>query len=395
MHDEKDHIADTRNDAQATATFDEALELSADAPLDPKSLPALGAVYLLSDADERPIFLSVCENLRRVVPPRLAMSDPDELSKRAKLGEIARRISWKRTRGAFEGLLWHWQFARRLFPDRYNAMLGFGPCWFVRVDPDAAFPRFESVGVLREDHAQYFGPIPRRKDADSLIRTLEDSFDLCRYYEVLLKTPNGERCAYYDMGRCPAPCDGTAPMDDYRRSVREAIAFLDARDETTLEPIRRRMRIAAESLAFESAAAYKRALEDAQSLRSRGAFARIVNVSSSNWIVILRAGVKRTKTGETQLKAYCISKGRFQVLSGGPARNIEALSDSWRENAQGFFQGAIHADARSQTESMRLLSRFLFKDEQRDALIYELNQMPPSDVVQWNLGLLLDRKRRY
>ena len=267
------------NPGAVLAGFDASIDVSPAAPLDPKALPALGAVYLLSDADDSPIFLSVCENLRRVVPPRLAADANDEPTKRAKLGEITRRIRWKRTRGAFEGLLWHWRIARATFPDRYAFMLGFGPCALLRVDPAAAFPRFEPTNVIRDDGARYFGPIPRRKDAEALVRLLEDAFDLCRDYDILQKTPNGERCAYFDMGRCPAPCDGTAPMSVYRQSIAEALTFLQAPTESSLEPVQRRMRAAAESLAFESAAAYKRVFEDALRLPRRTAFAYLKDVN--------------------------------------------------------------------------------------------------------------------
>ena len=395
MDGAKEHNADSSADERLDVAFDETLALSPDTPLDPKSLPALGGVYLLADESNAPIFLGVCENLRRVVPPRLAMDHPDEKSRRANLGEIARRISWKRTRGAFEGLLWHWQFARQQFPDRYADMLGFGPCWFVRVDPQAEFPRFEPVGVLRDDSARYFGPIPRRKDAESLIRLLEDAFDLCRYHDVLLRSPLGERCAYFDMGRCPAPCDGTVGMSVSHEAVREALAFLESPDETTMNPIRRRMKSAADRLAFESAAAYKRVIEDAKSLRRYGAFAQFADAAAAVWIVIIRAGVKRTKKDETQLKAFCLTRGRIRELTTGPAREIESLSQGWRDSARASSQAPGQSDARATTESMRLLSRFLFKEQQRDTLIYELNRMPPADTIRDDLSLLLDTKRRY
>ena len=71
------------NPGAVLAGFDASIDVSPAAPLDPKALPALGAVYLLSDADDSPIFLSVCENLRRVVPPRLAADANDEPTKRA------------------------------------------------------------------------------------------------------------------------------------------------------------------------------------------------------------------------------------------------------------------------------------------------------------------------
>ena len=274
-------------------------------------------------------------------------------------------------------------------------MLGFGPCWFIRIDPNAPFPRFEAVGVIRDDAALYFGPLPRRKDADSLIRLLEDAFDLCRDYDILLKTPNGERCAYYDMGRCPAPCDGTVPMDVYSQSIREAIAFLESSADATLAPIRRRMQDAVDRLAFESAAAYKRTIDDAEFLRRKSTFAFVVNVTPTNWLAIVRASVKRKKTEETRLKAYCIAKGRIHELATGRTGELASLSASWRNAARIWSESLTGIDARIATESLRLLTRFLFKDNQRDALIFPLSDLRNTETLLEALGPLLDTKRRY
>ncbi|MCB9851953.1 MAG: hypothetical protein H6819_02565 [Phycisphaerales bacterium] len=385
---------ETRN-ATCAVEFDASIDVSPAAPLDPKLLPALGGVYLLADADDRPIFLGVCENLRRVVPPRLTSEEADAQTKRARLGEIVRRISWKQTRGAFEGLLRHWQFARSVFPDRYATLLGFGPCAFIRIDPDAAFPRFEPVSVIREDTARYFGPIPRRKDAEALIRLLEDAFDLCRYYDILQRTPNGERCAYYDMGRCPAPCDGTAPMSTYRQSIAEAIAFIVNPSDATLVPVRRRMQTAVDALAFETAAAYKRVLDDAGKIRYRTAFAGLADVAATSWIAVIRASVKRKIADETKLKAYCLSNGSVRELAGGRTADIEDLVDTWRRESHEHSLKSGAMDARAVTESLRLLARFLFKDNQRDVLMYPLATLPDANDLREALAPLLDTRRRF
>jgi len=382
------------NPGPVHACFDASIDVSPAAPLDPKALPALGAVYLLSDADDTPIFLSVCENLRRVVPPRLAADSSDEPTKRAKLGDITRRIRWKRTRGAFEGLLWHWRIARDIFPDRYASMLGFGPCALLRVDPAAAFPRFEPTNVIRDDGARYFGPIPRRRDAEALVRLLEDAFDLCRDYDILQRTPNGDRCAYFDMGRCPAPCDGTAPMSIYRQSIDEALTFLLAPTEANLTPVQRRMRVAAESLAFESAAAYKRVFDDALRLPHRTSFAYLNDVSAATWIAVVRASVKRKNTDETRLKAYRLTRGAAFELQTGAAGDIQALSDAWRQETPTDSSPRPTNDARLMTESMRLLSRFLFKENQRDVFIFPHDRWPAFDAWDGALAPLLDTRRR-
>jgi len=52
-----------------------------------------------------------------------------------------------------------------------------------------------------------------------LIEIAEDAFDLCRYYNVLVEAPGARACAYKEMGKCPAPCDGSISMEQYRGMV--------------------------------------------------------------------------------------------------------------------------------------------------------------------------------
>jgi excinuclease UvrABC nuclease subunit len=89
-----------------------------------------------------------------------------------------------------------------------------------------------------------------------LIELAEDAFDLCRYYQVLIESPHGRACAYKEMGKCPAPCDGSVSMESYRRLVDLSLqTLIDPRP--MLRDQDRRMREAAADLRFEIAGKIK------------------------------------------------------------------------------------------------------------------------------------------
>src|SRR5207302_8068877 len=146
--------------------------------------------------------------------------------------------------------------ARRLFPDTYQGMVGFRPAWFVHVNPDANFPRYTKTIDPTTKTGVLLGPLEDKHAAARLMQLAEDAFDLCRYYNILVEAPRAKACAYKEMGKCPAPCDGSISMDQYRRMIDwSARTLVEPGPMVAQETLR--MQQAAADLRFESAAKIK------------------------------------------------------------------------------------------------------------------------------------------
>jgi hypothetical protein len=142
-----------------------------------------------------------------------------------------------------------------LFPLSYQGMVGFRPAWFVHVNPEAEFPRYVKSTDLTKP-GLYLGPVEDKHVAARLIELVEDLFDLCRYYNLLTEAPNARACAYKEMGKCPAPCDGSISMEQYRHLIEwSARTLVDPADVVRTHS--RRMHQAAAELHFELAAKIK------------------------------------------------------------------------------------------------------------------------------------------
>src|SRR5207244_13517095 len=133
--------------------------------------------------------------------------------------EVVRKIYWKRVDSGFEADWVYYEAARQLFPDSYRGMVGFRPACFIHVNPETNFPRYTKTIDLAK-RGELLGPIEDKHAAGTLIELVEDAFDLCRYYNILVQAPHGRACAYKEMGKCPAPCDGSIDMDQYRLMIR-------------------------------------------------------------------------------------------------------------------------------------------------------------------------------
>src|SRR4051794_18047688 len=205
---------------EATSIFDSHADFDPAADFDAflKQVPAKWVVYLLADAEDRPVQLLCVKNLRYSLKRRLGTGEaagPAKLSKRVDYRDLVRRIHFRRVDSAFEADWIYYEAARLIFPRTYQGMVGFRPAWFVHVNPQTRFPRYVKTIDISGQTGVYLGPLEDKHAAARLIELAEDSFDLCRYYAVLIESPRGRACAYKEMGKCPAPCDGSVSMEAY------------------------------------------------------------------------------------------------------------------------------------------------------------------------------------
>jgi excinuclease ABC subunit C len=249
-----------------------------------RQAPSKWAVYLLADGDDRPFQLLCVKNLRNSLKNRLGSHDPAQPSKSVDFRQVVRKISWRRVDSAFEADIVYHELAKQIFPETYRGMVGLRPAWFLHVNPSAEFPRYVKTHLLEEKPGLYLGPLDDKHAAARLIELIEDSFDLCRYYNILTEAPHGRACAYKEMGKCPAPCDGSISMDQYRRLIEWSA-------QTLIDPApfvreqKSRMAQAAADLRFESAAKIKAFVEQVSHF-GKGAFRHVHRLEDFAYVTL-------------------------------------------------------------------------------------------------------------
>ena len=271
--------------------------------------PPKWAVCLLESADGAPVQLLSVKNLRYCLRRRLGEPEADEgPTRRIDYRQIVRRARWRRVDSEFEADLIYLEAARRLFPDTYRSMTGYRPAWFVHVNPDTAFPRFIKTADLNLSTGTYLGPLDSKGDAAKLIEQTQDLFDLCRFYSILVQAPDGPACAYKEMGKCPAPCDGSISMESYRQAVRWAAESVP-NPAPLLADTTGRMRSAAAALNFEAAGRVKKYVEEIERLNDRK-FRHVRPLEQFRWLS-LQAGPR-----EGTAKVFLITPQEVREVAG-------------------------------------------------------------------------------
>jgi len=108
---------------------------------------------------------------------------------------------------------------------------------------------------------RWLGPLPRASTAQRIGEAIDEVFSLCRYPRELALAPGGTACAYKEMGKCPAACDGSEPLEAYRARFDGAWVLVGGGLDRAVALSERAMGEASAGLDFEGAAHYKRAGE--------------------------------------------------------------------------------------------------------------------------------------
>jgi excinuclease UvrABC nuclease subunit len=295
-----------------------------------RAVPARWAIYLFSDAEDRPVQLLCVKNLRASLKRRLGGSEEIGPSRRVNYRDVVRHVRFKRVDSAFEADWLYYEIARLLFPESYQGMVGFRPAWFIHVNPEADFPRYIKTTDLSRP-GLYIGPVEDKHVAARLIHLVEDLFDLCRYYNILIDAPDAKACAYKEMGKCPAPCDGSISMAQYRHVIDwSARTLVDPADAVRTHTAR--MEQAAASLRFETAAKIKAYVEQLSQL-GKGAY------RYARWLKDFQFVAFQHGPRPGTVKVFLISLGKIKELA--------CMIDEphWPAELLGLLLGAVERPA--------------------------------------------------
>jgi hypothetical protein len=367
-----------------------------------EQVPARWAVYLMSDEQHRPVQLLCVKNLRYSIKRRLGLPELSDagaaqsgepaqgvetqapavekpagprMTKRVDYRAIVREIGWIRVESAFEADWVYLEAARRIFPRTYQGMTGLRPAWFVHINPEAGFPRYTKTQDLTIATGMLLGPLEDKHAAARLIEDVTDWFDLCRYYNILVQAPAGRACAYKEMGKCPAPCDGSIGMDQYRWLIQwSAQTLIDP--GPMLVDQKSRMAAAAASLKFETAQKIK-AYVDSLSKLGKGAFRHLRRLEDFAYLSLQRGPRARI------VNLFVIAGGA--VIAAGPlaAEPTESVAQDLlcrgHELAEG--QRGHHPD-RAGIERIGIVSHHLFAAKQNGGVFLPLNQVDLKSLAK-------------
>jgi len=337
-------------------------------------LPSRAGVAVFEGIDGRTVLIATTGNVRELAKRRLEYQG-EGISKQTDVRSVTKVVRATTVGSALEADHVYLQLVRERLPITAKAVTERWQGWFAHIDPEEAFPRWTKVATTAMGEGTtaaglaalvkrgvLLGPVRDKHLAARLMDVLDDVFDLCREYSLLVLAPKATACAYKEMGKCPAPCDGSELMETYRARVMEAVACA-ADPVVAVERMEARMHDAAKSMDFEHAARLKRKVEAAKGLlsghyKSLGrldelAYVAVTRSEKRGWARVLRIGAGWIQgladvridgageaVGELRVETGHVEAGRADTLGlictwlTGPERagvEFVRLNEGWRD----------------------------------------------------------------
>ena len=214
-------------------------------------LPARPGVYLMRDKGGKVIYVGKANDLRARV--RAYFNSSDE---RCQVEFLVRRvedIETLVTSNAKEALILENNLIKQYKP-RYNIRLKDDKSYLsIKVTTQHPWPRIFATRKIVKDGNRYFGPFSSAVAARETIDIIEKHFLLRNCTDHNFKN-RSRPCLQYQIKRCWAPCVLPVSQEDYREQVRQAMLFIEGRQQELIAELKRKMQERAEALEFEAAA---------------------------------------------------------------------------------------------------------------------------------------------
>lgn len=222
-----------------------------------KKLPGRPGVYIMHDENDAIIYVGKAISLKNRVR-QYFQSSRNKGPKIEQMVTRIRRFEYIVTDSELEALVLECNLIKEHRP-KYNTMLKDDKTYpFIKVTVGEDYPRVLFSRSMKKDKSKYYGPYTSAgavKDTIDLIRKL---YKLRSCNRSLPKEIGNDRpCLNYHIKQCNAPCQGYVSKEEYRRSVEEALDFLNGNHSPVLKMLEEKMQQASEEMDFEEAITYR------------------------------------------------------------------------------------------------------------------------------------------
>ncbi len=211
-------------------------------------------VYRMLDRKGRVLYVGKAKNLRRRVASYFGARIHQPRIQ--KLVNRTQRVEVTVTGTEQEALLLECNLIKRHRP-RFNVYLRDDKSYpHVYVSTGEPFPRFAFHRGSRRGKGRYLGPYSNAAAVRGALSQAQKLFRI-RLCENAYFRHRERPCLQYQLNRCTAPCVGLVSRADYAVATRQALLFLEGRNDAVLEDLLARMEDASKALDYERAALFR------------------------------------------------------------------------------------------------------------------------------------------
>ena len=343
-----------------------------------KIAPEKPGVYRMLDENERVLYVGKAKNIKKRI---VAYSHLNRLPVRLqRMVAQIRRMEFIVVENEARALLLENELIKKLEP-YYNILLKDDKSFpYLALDNKAEYPMLRKYRGAKKGGLKYFGPFANAAAVNNVLDILQKIFMLRSCSDANFH--NRERpCLMYQIKRCSAPCCDKISREDYRRSVEDAMAFLEGKSTDIQEEMSRRMQEASEREDYETAIVFRdriRALTNVQ----QGHAVEYGDIKSADFVALYEQG------GLTCVQVFFIRGGQNCGNAAFFPRHAEDAD--YAEVMEAFLSG-FYAEHQP-PEEIVLAAPLAEKDFLESALATKISFYQRGDKAKIAAGVLNNAK---
>lgn len=240
-----------------------------------QSLPQKAGIYFFKTQTGEVIYIGKARSLRSRVKSYFQQTSDAKIKK---ILSETWDVNFILTDSTKEAAFLENNFIRQHQP-KYNLRLKDDKSFpYLKMTLREGFPALTLTRRVEDDGAKYYGPYSPAH------RARQTSHLIAKYFGVRTcqEAVPGKRkrpCLDYDLKLCSAPCVSYISEQDYRKSVDNALLFLEGKTEKLLRALKKKMREAAASQEFEQAAHWRDLIHTIEEIKQRP---KLISVRKEN-----------------------------------------------------------------------------------------------------------------
>jgi excinuclease ABC subunit C len=211
-------------------------------------------VYLMFNQENKVLYVGKAKNLKKRLSSYFRNSEQLSAKNRALVSHIS-SIEIAITHTEIEALILENTLIKTHQPP-YNILLRDDKSYPYLYLSQHLFPRLTLHRGTKHHKGRYFGPYPNAKAVYESVQLLQKLFQLrlCRdsFFEH-----RSRPCLQYQIKRCSAPCVGFIDEEPYQETVKDAVLFLEGKNQLIIDKLIQKMQQTSGNLEFEKAALFR------------------------------------------------------------------------------------------------------------------------------------------